>query len=223
LQSSKYSITNFRSHQNISTSEIVTLGSLQVQMTSHGLGSGIYGFINPDKAHNSLYNSKLTQSKIYMYNPLCLETDDDASDVSFFSFMLNKLIFDIYKNSQNLSNPTNPTNPTNQQIRDYFTKHQMLKENKLYGVLNKFNIDDVIDCINNFLFDYNKLIELGNQENYIPMPINYLLTKYYDGIYNIARDNASNGSVCYQYINPRSFVATKKKKILTGINLSIFK
>ena len=79
----------------------------------------------------------------------------------------------------------------------------------------KFDKKTIVKSIYNFLSDYEHLM-ISDGEDYIFMPINYLLFEYgYDGIYNKNGDIASKGSVKYFFdgIYPaRGYIATYKKR-----------
>lgn len=192
----EYKITNYFNDSYVRTiAEVIPHGKLKDQMTNHGLGSGFYGFIdvNPEKESIQLYNRNgNTQVEFYMQNPLVLTGDHNFY---IFSTSLNSIITDIYKASK--------TMPLTD---DLILKHVIDFE---YYSFEKESVTEtfkpskeiLIRSIKNFLLDYEKLMKTDKEEeNYIFMPINYIMNDCgFDGIYNISGDYASRGSVCYKF------------------------
>ena len=73
-----YYIINFHKNDTVlAMAEAITKGNLADKMTSHGLGTGIYGFINAstENSGTSGYSDRedYSQTSISMTNPLILE------------------------------------------------------------------------------------------------------------------------------------------------------
>jgi hypothetical protein len=211
-------ITNFAQYPTLSASEVISVGDLQSQMTSHGLGSGIYGFINHSNAESTLYHSYTFKTVIQMINPYIIETKEHLSCFSFFSTILNNVVFKIKNKSLKPS-----------EVLEIFEENGFYCSDSSISSFNEIDVPVVLfssigkfkllDAIQRFITDYI-LLESITENNFIVMPINYLLHGLYDGIYNLANDTANGGSVYFDYSNPRSFIATKKSTILTGCLLS---
>ena len=209
-------IYNFRNYKDPSVSEVISHGDLQSQMTSHGLGSGIYGFIDPKNAKS--YGNFSINSPINIDNCLKLTrqwNDDYGEKYSEFgnfqmlSIMMNELCNNIY-------------NKKNIDIKNQLLEVGVINEkDKIHNIsgLSEITLDEIIINIKLFLTDYTILMTTNpSDEHYIVMPINYLLYGKYDGIYNKIEDSGNSGSVSYvfPYKNARSFKSNKKSKILKG-------
>ena len=213
-----YSITNFSNYPTLSASEVIGAGEIQSQMTSHGLGSGIYGFIDKSNSLTSFYHSYKCQKTIYMKNPYIIRTKEHLSNFSFFSTIFNNVVKELCEN-----------NVSDEQIIDYFesngfemSESQIIsfdESNNKIMLFESFGFGKLLEKIKHFVSDY-KLLMANPKDNFIIMPINYLLAGLHDGIYNLANDTANAGSVIYQYPKPRSFITNKKTIIFKGKNFS---
>ena len=212
------SITNFADFPTLSTSEVVTKGDLQSQMTSHGLGSGVYGFIDLSNRLDSPYSGCKHSTAIYMEIPYIIKTKQHLSCFSFFSTILNSTVKKLYDTGISETEIINEFESNGFEITDASISSYDEDENKIL-LFNSIGNVKLLRSIHNFIADY-KVLETGGSDDFIVMPINYLFHNVYHGIYNLANDTANAGSVCYTYVKPRSFIATKKSTILTGKNLS---
>jgi len=192
----EYKITNYFNDKYCRTmAEVIPHGKLKEQMTNHGLGSGFYGFIdvNPEKESIKLYNSNgNTPKEFLIQNPLILEGDHNFY---MFSTSLNSIITDIYKAMS--------TVPLSEHlILSHLNtfKYYSFEEESVTDTF-KPSKEILISSIKNFLLDYEKLMKTDkDEENYVFMPINYILASCgFDGVYNISGDYASRGSVCYKF------------------------
>ena len=198
----KYVITNYYNEEYIrAIAEVIPFDLLEDKMSNHGLGSGIYGFIDEKKAGVYVHDTQKPK-KIIIDNPLILkdntirvdgEYESDNTRYSAISNILNRTCTKIIKeNVDGLS-------------IEYIKS--ILEKDNFYLVLNISNfkitdiftptLDNLINAIKNFIIDYKMLLSLPKEEeNYVYMPINYLLHLYgYDGIYNIGGDSGSLGSI----------------------------
>jgi hypothetical protein len=107
LGGNPYEITNFHLTDTIlAMAEAITKGSLRSQMTQHGLGTGIYGFIDPTVQGAQDYNRDgYERTTIKIDNPLVLEntylTDDEDQIIG--KYMTDKLV-DEYGNEMQITN-----------------------------------------------------------------------------------------------------------------------
>lgn len=213
-----FSITNFTDYPTLSTSEVISRGDLKSHMTSHGLGSGIYGFINPLNSSTSLYKSCKNKTLITMDSPYIISTTNHLSCFSFFSTILNEVVSEIKDNICKIGDVVDKF----ESFGFEFTDSSIVGYDEDYNRILLFESigrTKLLYSIEKFIDDYN-LLETMTGDNYIVSPINYLLHGLYDGIYNEANDTASVGSVKYIYTNPRSFIASKKSTLLSGYLLS---
>ena len=191
-----YTITHFNHiDYDIAMAEAIYRGRLSEQMTSHGLGTGIYGFINVERRENSVYeNNNYTSTTYNIINPVILKDIDidkrkDLDEFTNFSITLNMICYKIH-------NDQSTVNDIPQILRDSLILND--------GSGNYFctkdistTLQEIIQTVNLFLIDYN-IIMHTEEERFVLMPINYFLkNKGYDGIYNENRDDASSGSVKY--------------------------
>jgi hypothetical protein len=215
-------IYNYSNYDKVSTSEVISYEDLKEQMTNHGLGSGIYGFLNRENASGSVYESYKYINSLEMKNCLVLRNEwiedgerrSDLTSLTSLSMFLNSCCYEIYTKKINKSDIISFV------VQELPKNGLILDNDKLYlrGLFD-ISLDEIVKTITDFLFDYNKLMsESPELENYIVMPINYLLHERYDGICNYINDSGGSGSVFYEfpYLYARSFVATKKSKILKG-------
>ena len=192
----EYQITNYFNDSYVRTiAEVIPHGKLKDQMTNHGLGSGFYGFIdvNPEKESIKLYNTcGNTPVQFHMKNPLILQGDHNFY---IFSTSLNSIITDIYK-------AITDTKLTDDLILSHLDgfKYYSFEEESVTETF-KPSKEILVKSIKNFLLDYEKLMKTDkDEENYIFMPINYIMDACgFDGVYNISGDYASRGSVCYKF------------------------
>jgi hypothetical protein len=193
--------------------EAITHGTLQEQMTQHGLGTGIYGFVDytENNSSNQEYriNNNNELSLFRIINPLKLtntrtegnENDGyvDRTDLSTFSslsYCLNVISTEVYTR-QNVINEANMLTI----IKDTLQELCINNNDKMYEVTQNFSvhITEIFYTISNFINDYNILMStVPENENYVLMPINYLLYYHnFDGVYNINGDTGSSGSIKY--------------------------
>jgi hypothetical protein len=226
----KYEIYNFRPDgAEAIMAEVITYSNLQAKMTSHGLGSGVYGFINPDNGTASNYSISGNKAyKIELNNPLILgdnkeiiDGDIKINDISVFqefSSYLNRLCFYLFDKKKDI---------TDENIKDYTRdekNNEFIELDDVNGyklTLNKFvSLEIVKKTITQFLSDYASLETINtkeNNKNYVLMPINYIMEYYgFDGIINKEGDTGNEGSVKYFFdntIKARGYVASQKKEI----------
>lgn len=199
-------ITNFHlGSVELAMAEAITYGTLAQQMTQHGLGTGVYGFIDPSDSNKSTFAYKLPKyisKQLMISNPLILsstykeygEKRTDLDDLTWFSIHLNILCAKLIDNK---------LKPTIENIYCIFTNDRFYpidNNNKYYKLTSYFNLEiqDISFIITFFLLDYKYLMTMTNNENYILMPINYILFNLgYDGIYNLNDDTGRTGSVKY--------------------------
>jgi hypothetical protein len=198
----EYVIVNFypRIYQR-SMAEMIPRGKLKVQMTNHGIGSGFYGFIDPDMIPQSklgVYHD-YEPKEFILYNPLILEDNiimedyeqrSDNDRFSAISTLMNNIVYNIY-DKYILKNRVYNIDEIVKKEFEYI-ELQITKSFKV-------DIEKIIKSINEFLEDYKLLMKTQpDEEHYLFMPINYLLHNYdFDGIYNIGGNTASRGSVKY--------------------------
>jgi len=213
-------IINFTKYEHISTSEVIAHGQLQEHMTQHGLGSGIYGFLNEINAGSYMYNEYKTPIEINN----CLKLEEQwyqdgeiISELTRFtnlSMKLNEICFKLYELIITEKEQFN--------FDDYSPTIISLFEHLVVGIkgLSILTSERIIYSIKTFLTDYIMLMNTNPlEEDYIVMPINYLLYGLYDGICNSIDDSGKTGSVSYIYTNPRSYkrsFAGEKIKSLRG-------
>jgi hypothetical protein len=200
-----YTITHFNYNgYGIAMAEAIYPRRLAELMTSHGLGTGIYGFINEERRDNSVYdNNNYTPTTYNINNPVILKDIDrdndyrkDLDEFTNFSTTLNMICYKIYINQLTVN-----------EIPQILSDRLILND----GSGNYFctkdiitSLQEIIETVNLFLIDYNILMHT-EEERFVLMPINYFLHhKGYDGIYNLNRDDAGSGSVKYFYNNEYS-------------------
>ena len=214
-ESKEYIIGNFHKTQYppLAMAEAITWGTLQAHMTQHGLGTGIYGFVdftrNNEQTHQ--YNNHLhTLTQIGLSNPLVLENEyaekEDEGSGTEYRTDLNYFI----SLSTNLNNAckflydSGILNPTSEQVEHIFTNNNFRKYGEGYKIIPNITIllEMLTHIITLFLSDYNLLMTTTKKsdEYYVLMPINYLMFLMgYDGIYNTNEDSASKGSIKYLF------------------------
>jgi len=202
VASQSYTITHFNHRDyGIAMAEAIYPRRLAEQMTNHGLGTGIYGFINEERRENSVYeNNNYTPTTYNIINPVILkDIDNDRKDLdefTNFSTTLNMICYKIYNNQLTVN-----------EIPQILSDRLILND----GSGNYFctkdistSLQEIIQTVNLFLIDYN-IIMHTEEERFVLMPINYFLNnKRYDGIYNLNRDSAGSGSVKYFFKNEYS-------------------
>lgn len=200
-----YVIGNYHlSSTELAMAEAIVSNTLQSQMTQHGLGTGIYGFIDYSESNSSTQNYKfdvyeLTQ--IELINPVILENStiidgeiySDLGNFSWLSMNLNILCFEIFNKKKDIIESN---------IIEILTQNNFFPNEKNYwdGIPNvPITIGDIVWVVKSFLQDYSHLEMLNDDdENYVLMPINYLLYSYgFDGILNKCDDTGRTGSVKY--------------------------
>lgn len=206
----------------LSASEVIPKDSLRPRMTSHGLGSGIYGFIDEKKAQKYTKSSD-EMIGIILENPLVLSSDEDLTQLTFVSILLNKSAYEISKVLTD--DPKKNMLIAKKIFAEECCKISNLGECKDKEPFIYFNEKDIVPVLDASLLDmFNAVLAFVNDymnipedsDMYVKMPINYLLDSHYDGIYNLAADDSSSGSLLFSYENGRSFIASGKSKILTG-------
>ncbi len=234
-----YRITNFYNDAYIrSIAEAIPKGKLKSTMTNHGLGSGIYGFIDPHIETDSIQLYKLnenTPKEFILENPLILRDNDEFEDCELtsdnvrftrLSYNLNTLVTKIYdKYGDNFDEysltdletykkdeiPINHLIDIDTELSSYY---YYSFDEKITDTFTP-NKQILINAINAFLYDYCCLQHSINNEDYVYMPINYVLFMHkYDGIYNEGRNIASRGSVKYifnQTYGARGYPSNYKK------------
>ena len=199
----------------LAMAEAITHNSLSSQMTQHGLGTGVYGFINYDKITDGNGNYNNDKNELSLFNikkPVILQNNwnedgearDDLANFTSLSTRLNILCDEIFKNNLSITDDII--------ISILRANYLFSKENdgKIYydGIPNEpVFIGDIVKIVTLFLRDYNILLQTSKEsENYIMMPINYLLySKGYDGIFNKNDDSGRTGSIKYFYGEYKKF------------------
>jgi hypothetical protein len=209
-----HTITHFNHiDYDIAMAEAIYPGKLSEQMTSHGLGTGIYGFIDVERRENSVYaNNNYTSTTYNIINPVILKDIDidnenrtDLDEFTNFSTTLNMICYKIHNNQLTVDDIP-------QILHDRFILND--------GSGNYFctkdistTLQEIIQTVNLFLIDYNIIMHTV-EERFVLMPINYFLqNKGYDGIYNKNRDDAGSGSVKYFFndnYNARGYTPDEK-------------
>lgn len=206
----------------LATAECITFNTLQNQMTQHGLGTGIYGFVDFSEENPHIYTYKLegyVQTEFELENPVVLEKisivdGEQYSDLGNFTWLstnLNIVCFELNSKEKSINR---------QNIIEIFNKNNFFpnEENYYDGIPNfSITIEDIIWVVKSFLHDYNYLQSLGEKnESYVLMPINYLLYYYgFDGVFNKCDDSGRTGSVKYFFsneYNSRGFRPEFKKR-----------
>ena len=218
-----YTIGNYHlGTLELAMAESIPFNTLQNQMTQHGLGTGIYGFVDFSEENPNTYSYKLEgyiQTEFELANPIVLEKisivdGEQYSDLGNFTWLstnLNIVCFELNCKEKSINQ---------QNIIEIFTKNYFFpnEENNYDGIPNlSINIEDIIWVVMSFLHDYNYLQSLGeNNESYVLMPINYLLYLYgFDGVFNKCDDSGRTGSVKYFFsneYNSRGFRPEFKKR-----------
>lgn len=225
----------------IAMAEAITVSSLKDQMTSHGLGTGIYGFVNIDPRVNPdslIYNKAPNVKSIFtIKNPIILERKweedgeirTDLDNFTWLSMHLNSLATHLYTMREPI---------TSEAVRHFLTlSHLYPNEDGTYeGIPNTIiTLEDIVNIITIFIHDYNVLMHHKiEEENYVLMPINYLAYLYgFDGVFNKVNDIASVGSIKYIFdgsVGARGFLPKYKrpalligKLIFSKLNLDILK
>lgn len=207
METNYLTITNYHlSSVELAMAEAITKNTLSNQMTQHGLGTGVYGFIDSTEHNKSTIIYKkpgYVPTLLKILNPLVLsntyyedgETRTDLNDFTWFSMQLNMLCENLYENNLEASI---------QNILCIFRTNNFYPSddnNKYFKITSTKNvkITDISYMLTFFLLDYKYLMSMNNNnENYILMPINYILFYLgYDGIYNINDDSGRTGSVKY--------------------------
>jgi hypothetical protein len=206
---SNYTIGNYHlSLFPLAMAESITIDTLQNQMTQHGLGTGIYGFIDPSEKNPHTYTYRLDGYELTNFeltNPIVLEKTfiidgehySDLGNFTWLSINLNILCFELNREKKVISQ---------ENIEEIFTRNYFFpNENNFYEGIPNFPItlDDIIWVVRSFLHDYNYLQSLDREnESYLMMPINYLAYLYsFDGVINKCDDSGRSGSVKYFFAN----------------------
>ena len=199
----------------LAMAEAITHGTLSEQMTQHGLGTGIYGFINWTETNRGADTYRKPEYDITLHtihNPIILQNEwklegekyTDLGNFTFLSMNLNILLYTLYNMQLNMQ--LNINTMIDKELIRIIT--EIFEKNKFYpqedgtyiGIPNDpTTIQEIIRVVRAFLKDYNTLMTtLIEQENYILMPINYLAyVKRYDGILNRYDDSGRTGSIKY--------------------------
>jgi hypothetical protein len=204
---SGYIIGNFHlGSVELAMAEAIPRGTLQNQITQHGLGTGIYGFINFTDSNNSIipYNNSSSElTRLTLEKPLILsnsyveegERRGDLDDFTWLSMNLNATCNILYSD--------NILTPTPKQVQELFKNNDLYpsEDGGYKGIPNiSIPLDALVNVITTFLSDYDLLMTKtsNEEEHYVLMPINYLMfLQDYDGIYNINDDTGRTGSVKY--------------------------
>jgi hypothetical protein len=223
-----YTIGNY--HLNLyplAMAESITTNTLQSQMTQHGLGTGIYGFVDPTESNPHTHTYRLDRfelTEFELINPIVLEKTfiidgEQYSDLGNFTWLstnLNMLCAELVNYKKQI---------TKANIEEIFTKNYYFPndDGDYEGIPNlPVSLDVIVQVVNTFANDYNYLQSLGKEnESYVMMPINYLAYRYgFDGVLNKCDDSGRSGSVKYFFSNEysaRGYRPEFKKRIpLTG-------
>jgi len=210
----KYIIHNFRPKDSdyILISEAITYGTLSGQMTQHGLGTGVYGFI--DKTENNKgnlsYNTPDNKTTpLTIERPLVL--NDTKYEYSDYSYDESELFVSLSTALNTICYELQHKEVTEESVIGIIKKNPLLTimESGVVSFLKltctvDVSIPEIVAVVQYFLMDYRRLEE----HNYVYMPINYLLfLKGYNGVYNIPGDNGSQGSIKY-FFDMRSIPMT---------------
>ena len=207
----------------LAMAESITKNTLQTQMTQHGLGTGIYGFVDYSENNNgtAIYKTgNYVLSLFELSNPVILhkkymldgEEHSDLGNFTWLSTNLNIVCYELYMNKKEI----NKDNIIEIFSKNYFFPNQY---DFYEGVPNCLvSIDDILQTVILFLNDYNYLMSLDiNDEFYVCMPINYLLHFYnFDGVINKCDDSGRTGSVKYFFnneYNSRGYRFKFKKRV----------
>jgi hypothetical protein len=211
----------------IAMAEAITYGSLKENMTQHGMGTGIYGFINPDTEAAKLYNNSSHYSeKFRLENPIILkntylgEYGEKITDLNIFSTLstgLNTLCAILYENKGKEKGLITRDNVKN--ILE--ENHLYQNENSTYdGIPNTtITLDEIVFIVLVFMTDYESLMQTNkDDEDYVLLPINYLAyLKNFDGVLNMIDDSGRVGSIKYVFdssYGARGYLAPFKREAL---------
>lgn len=206
---SNYTIGNYHlSLFPLALAESITKNTLQNQMTQHGLGTGIYGFIDPSEKNPYTYTYRLDGYELTEFeltNPIVLEKTfiidgehySDLGNFTWLSTNLNIVCTELDKKKKQI---------TKENITEIFKKNYFFpnEDNFYEGIPNLLiSLDVIVWVVKSFLHDYNYLQSLDTEnESYVMMPINYLAYYYgFDGILNHCDDSGRTGSIKYFYAN----------------------
>jgi hypothetical protein len=210
---------------SIAMADAITHGSLKDNMTQHGMGTGIYGFINHKTEAASAYNNELNIHTVFtLTNPIILEKTwdidgdmyNDSGNFTWLSMHLNMLCTKLYNDKI----PITQENVTSILKSNHFYPNETGTYDGIPQIL--ITIDDIVNVARIFLIDYNKLMTTEKEEeNYVFMPINYLVyLKKFDGVLNKINDIASIGSIKYIFdskYGARGYLTVfKRKELLRG-------
>ncbi len=204
-----YTIGNFHlASVELGMAEAITFGTLQDQITQHGLGTGVYGFIDYNESNPTIshYNNPSSVLTLFtLTNPLVLsntyeeeggETRTELQDFTWLSMNLNGLCNTLYSSGI--------LEPTNEQVQEILSNNGLFLFEDVGGYKGipgiPLPLDLIVYIAKSFLEDYHLLMTqtTPEQEYYLLMPINYLLCYMnYDGIYNMNDDTGRTGSVKY--------------------------
>ncbi len=190
----------------IGMSEAITHNSLKEQMTQHGMGTGIYGFINHTTEDAKIYNREPNLHALFtLRNPIILENkweedgeERNESDLfTWLSIHLNGLCTKLYNESIPI---------TNEKVIELLNSEYLYQnDNGTFDGIPRtiITIDDIVNITRIFLDDYKMLMSTSpEEENYMLLPINYLTyLKNFDGVLNKLKDIPSVGSIKYIFDN----------------------
>ena len=130
---------------------------------------------------------------------------DNRTDLDYFialSTNLNKTCYELYKRllTRDIVNIESIDICTFNSVLCNHNRPYSSDNSNQYNLTGTVTVHDdiLLESVKNFLKDYTILMSRENDNNYVLMPINYLLMSLgYDGIYNLNGDSASLGSVKY--------------------------
>ena len=161
-------IYHFSQHEAKISECILAKGKIYI--TSHGLGSGIYGVYNQknlEKGNGSIYVFTID-------NPYIIDTREKQRNYE--------------KASTNLMEDLNE-NKEDSNIKYYF--EDMIEKFLINFKDENFSYNDIHIALKRFWKDYN-----NSDKYYVHMPINYILEhKGYDGVYGDKIDSFQKGNV----------------------------
>jgi len=187
-----YVIINYRPDgTEVSAAEFVKKTRSPINFTkTHGLGSGIYGLIegtNTDRAGNEIMSAHT------LANPVILDTNAKSDDFSWFSGVLMTLVETFVNGGVNLKAKHNAIFAAEK------SRLEMVKD-ELFPA-----IGDAKSAILKVMQKYKKDYKAADFGDFLYQPINYLLSGFYDGIYNSSPNGntLSTGSVYFSSLRPR--------------------
>ena len=189
----------------------------KINITSHGLGSGIYGLssksLKSQFKNLPPYLKSGTQIKLYISNPLILHTPESCDKLISWSTSLNNYLH--YRK--------NVLSQNNNLERANLLKHIAVMFVKPFNNISHIKITKkkFINSIKQFFQEY------VSRKNYVHMPINYILQSLqYNGIYseNTFCDTMTKGNVKFiPYPDKVNNTITDTVKIRSGTSVKVLK